>query len=240
MAIRTAIILAGGFGTRLQSVVRDVPKPMAIVAGRPFLEYLLDYLKYFGVDDVVLSVGYLAEAVKTHFGEKYRGMKISYAVESEPLGTGGAIKFAFEYTRAENAFVLNGDSFFDVDLTMVETHFNRSQASGAIVLRNMEFPDRFGTVEVDGTSGLIRSFREKQPGLQLGLINTGIYILNRQLFSTFNLNERFSIEEDLFKSQIGKLKIVGFVAEGYFIDIGIPDQFAIAQKDFVGFKYTLH
>lgn len=236
MKLKTAIILAGGFGTRLQEVVSDVPKPMAPVAGRPFLEYLLDYLRHFDFEEVMLSVGYKADVITKHFGTAYKGMKLVYAVEHTPLGTGGAILYSFSKTQNTQALILNGDSFLDVDLSEVYTHLAQSQAEGAIVLREMPRPDRFGTVECD-SNGMIQSFREKQQGLALGLINAGIYILDRSTFSRFGLEGKFSVEEDLFKPHVHRMHLLGFVSHGYFIDIGIPEEYERAQQDFLHFRY---
>jgi D-glycero-alpha-D-manno-heptose 1-phosphate guanylyltransferase len=235
--IKTAIVLAGGFGTRLQSVVSDVPKPMAQVAGRPFLEYILDYLIHFGFTEVVLSTGHLSEVVSDYFGEQYRSMTVKYAAETDPLGTGGAILNSFRFTDAQNALVLNGDSFLDAPLDEVLNNDRLMDCDGLIVLRQMPNPDRFGTVRL-GTTGLVEEFEEKKPGLDSGLINAGIYILNRSVLEHFGLTGRFSIEEDFFKPHISEVKIAGFVTDGYFIDIGIPEEYDRAQSDFKTFRYS--
>lgn len=237
MKLKTAIILAGGFGTRLQAVVSEVPKPMAPVAGRPFLEYILDYLHHFEFEEVVLSVGYKAETITGHFGAAYKGMKLVYAVEESPLGTGGAILYSFSLTQNTQALILNGDSFLDVDLSEVYAGLEQSGAEGAIVLREMAHPDRFGTVECDGRN-IIRSFREKQKGLVSGLINGGIYILDRNAFARFGLTGKFSVEEDFFKPHVHEMRLLGFVSGGYFIDIGIPEEYHRAQADFRQFRYS--
>lgn len=235
--IKTAIVLAGGFGTRLRGVVSDVPKPMAPVAGAPFLEYILRYLKHYGISEVVLSVGYLAEKVMDHFGDRFEGLTIHYAHEKEPLGTGGAIRFAFTFTQAQKAIVLNGDSFFDVDLQSAMNFHERQKADGTIVLRDMPHPDRFGTVTID-KEARITAFNEKLKGLDRGLINTGVYLLDRQVLESAALPDRFSIEEDFFKPLISAHNFRGMVGEGYFIDIGIPEEFDRAQEDFRNFRYS--
>ncbi len=232
MAITTAIVLAGGFGTRLQSVVSDVPKPMAPVAGKPFLDYLLRYLKSYDIKEVVLSVGHLAERVSEYFGEEFEGMSIAYAHELEPLGTGGAIRFAFSKTKAEEAIVLNGDTFFDIDLQQVFTRHQQHSAPGLMVLRAMPKPDRFGTVITD-SDGYVSSFREKQEGLESGMINAGVYVLHRQMLNRSELSEKFSIEQDYFQRFVREGILAGLEAEGYFIDIGIPEEYDRAQRDFL-------
>ncbi|GAB5540107.1 MAG: nucleotidyltransferase family protein [Salibacteraceae bacterium] len=228
--------MAGGFGTRLQSVVDDVPKPMALVAGRPFLEYLLDYLVHYGFSEVVLSTGYLAQHVSDHFGQRYRSLSIKYAVETDPLGTGGAIVNSFEQTNSDEALVLNGDSFLDVDLHDAVGDYKRD-IDGLMILRKMENPDRFGTVKLDDAGRLIQ-FDEKRVGLSVGLINAGMYLLKRSVFENYGLHGKFSVEEDFFKPHIQTLNILGYVSSGYFIDIGIPEEYEKAQTDFKDFKYS--
>ncbi|HAW20503.1 MAG TPA: D-glycero-D-manno-heptose 1-phosphate guanosyltransferase [Flavobacteriales bacterium] len=234
--VKTAIVLAGGFGTRLQSVVSDVPKPMAIVAGRPFLEYILDYLSAYGIAEVVLATGHLAESVSRHFGNSYSSMSIKYAVEESPLGTGGAIMNGFEKCDAKEALILNGDSFLDVDLTHLLNAAN-VHADGMMVLREMKNPDRFGTVDTD-VSGRVLDFQEKRAGLDVGVINAGIYLLKKEVISTCVQKTQFSIEEDFFKPFVSSLDIGTQLSDGYFIDIGIPEEFERAQQDFQSFKYA--
>ncbi|MEZ4721656.1 MAG: nucleotidyltransferase family protein [Flavobacteriales bacterium] len=234
MANRSAIILAGGFGTRLQSVVADVPKPMAEIAGRPFLEYLLNYLIYFGVDEIVMSTGHLAHVVSEHFGSNYRTARIKYAVEESPLGTGGAIKYAMSQCSASQVLVINGDTFFDVNLNEVfDSHLG---AEITMVLRPIENPDRFGTVELDSKNRVV-AFHEKRAGLELGMINAGTYLMNISVFDSFDLPQRFSIETEFFAKHCADLKINGFVRDGYFIDIGIPEEYKRANEEFRSFRY---
>lgn len=235
--IKTAIVLAGGFGTRLQTVVSEVPKPMAPVAGRPFLEYLLDYLIHFGFEEVVLSTGHLSEVVSDYFGDTYKSLQVKYAVETSPLGTGGAILNSFRFTEAKRALVLNGDSFLNAQLDEVLHHVNLVDCDGLMVLRQMPKPDRFGTVSID-ENGLVQQFEEKKVGLESGLINAGIYILDREVLSKFGLTGTFSIEDEFFKPFIDQVKIAGFIADGYFIDIGIPEEYDRAQSDFKTFQYS--
>ena len=175
-----AIILAGGFGTRLQHVVSDVPKPMAPVAGRPFLEYLLDRLASCHFDHVVLSTGYMHDKIEQHFGQAYRGIALSYAHESSPLGTGGGIRNALEQCHEETVTVLNGDTLFEVDFSSLAA-FHRSHGGDlTIVLRQVGDTSRYGSVSVDA-AGRIVSFAEKGEAKGAGLINGGIYALNKRL-----------------------------------------------------------
>jgi D-glycero-alpha-D-manno-heptose 1-phosphate guanylyltransferase len=145
MIPKEAIILAGGAGTRLKSVVKDIPKPMALVAEKPFLEYLLSYLENYGIEHVILSVGYNWKVISDHFKSQYGSMKISYAVEDKPLGTGGGIRLALEKVKGDNTFILNGDTFFKVNLhDLSEFHFAHGADMSITVKRKKDF-FRYGT-----------------------------------------------------------------------------------------------
>ena len=159
--IREAIVLAGGFGTRLQTVVKEVPKPMAPVAGKPFLQYILDYLIAHKVTHVVLAVGYLRETIIDYFGDNYQSLSITYAVEENPLGTGGGILNACKQIKGDNVFVINGDTFFDVDLVELSAFHETNNALLTVALKNMKKFDRYGTVETDN-DGRIVGFLEKK------------------------------------------------------------------------------
>jgi len=225
-----AIILSGGKGTRLQSVVADVPKPMAQVADRPFLEFLLDELVKADYKRVVLSVGYKWEVIQDHFGTEYRGLEIDYAVENEPLGTGGAIMLALEKTVSDHVLVLNGDTYFEVDLNaFLEAHL-ASNSPLSIGLKRMANPDRYGTVEVEGER--ILRFNEKVAGLDSGLINAGVYALDKQAFSALDLPLKFSFEEEILEKLVGTWNIFGSEAQEFFIDIGIPEDYRKADAYF--------
>lgn len=229
--IREAIVLAGGFGTRLQTVVKEVPKPMAPVAGKPFLQYILDYLIAHKVTHVVLAVGYLRETIIDYFGDNYQSLSITYAVEENPLGTGGGILNACNQIKGDNVFVINGDTFFDVDLVELSAFHETNNALLTVALKKMEKFDRYGTVETDN-EGRIIGFLEKKY-LDEGLINGGIYCLNKHIFHP-ELPAAFSFEKEILEKEIVNRKIYGLRSEGYFIDIGIPEDYARAQDDFKG------
>ncbi|HRF78156.1 MAG TPA: nucleotidyltransferase family protein [Chitinophagales bacterium] len=229
--IREAIVLAGGFGTRLQTVVKEVPKPMAPVAGKPFLQYILDYLIAHKVAHVVLAVGYLRETIIDYFGDNYQSLSITYAVEENPLGTGGGILNACNQIKGDNVFVINGDTFFDVDLVELSAFHESNNALLTVALKKMEKFDRYGTVETDN-EGRIIGFLEKKY-LDEGLINGGIYCLNKHIFHP-ELPAAFSFEKEILEKEIVNRKIYGLRSEGYFIDIGIPEDYARAQDDFKG------
>lgn len=218
------IILAGGFGTRLSTVVKDVPKPMATINGKPFLHYIFQALQQQEIKKIVLSVGYKHEIIKDFFQENYLGIDVEYAVENEPLGTGGAIKHAFNFVE-KDAFVLNGDTFFDVDLSKLK----KKDSDISIALKPMENFDRYGTVELNAEHKII-AFHEKKKCEQ-GLINGGVYYFKKILFDKIKTAHKFSFENDVLEKHVHDLQFNGIVSDSYFIDIGIPEDYAKAQID---------
>lgn len=224
------IILAGGFGTRLRSVVNDVPKPMADVNGKPFLEYLISHYKKQNIHKIILCVGYKKESIINYFYNNYKGIPIFYSKENTPLGTGGAIKQAIEYcNEINNTIIINGDTFLDINLeNLRKVHYNNKNDI-TLALLKMENFDRYGSVKLKGNN--IISFDEKQY-CPLGFINGGVYMINNTIFDNFDLPNTFSFEEFLEKN-IQKLKIGGNILEdSYFIDIGIPEDYQKAKIDF--------
>jgi D-glycero-alpha-D-manno-heptose 1-phosphate guanylyltransferase len=235
--ITTAIILAGGFGTRLQSVVNDLPKPMAPINGQPFLSYQLNYLKHFGIKKVILSLGYLPEKIKDFYGTNFNGLEVDHVIEKEPLGTGGGIRLAIEKCNEENVFVLNGDSFFEVDLKEFYNLHSENNSEISLALRKVSNAERYGTIEKDNKNR-ITSFKEKSGSAKEGIINGGVYILDKNMYlSSTPSDKNFSIEKDFFEKQLKTIQIKGFEFNGYFIDIGIPEDYAKAQHDFKGSEY---
>jgi len=177
--IKEAIILAGGMGTRLQSVITEIPKPMAPVGERPFLSIILDSLSDQGIEHIILSVGYKHEVIYTYFGNSYKDIKIDYAIENEALGTGGAVSLAMNYLNDEAFIMMNGDTLFDVDLNLL----------------------------------------------------SGVYISSRQFISTLELPKKYSWEKNILEKQTKSSKMYGFISNSYFIDIGIPSDYAKAQSE---------
>ena len=225
---KEVIILAGGLGTRLRDVVKDVPKCMAPVAGKPFLWYLLKYLAYFDVERVVLSVGYLRDVIIDWVDENGGEFPFcfDYAIETAPLGTGGGIKLALSKCHKNDIIVLNGDTFFNVNLDELYGQHRLYPSSITLALKPMEHFDRYGNVLVNNS--LIIAFEEKKH-CERGLINGGIYVINR-LDNMFNgLPERFSFETDVLQPQCVKGNLYGIVQNGYFIDIGIPEDYERAN-----------
>jgi D-glycero-alpha-D-manno-heptose 1-phosphate guanylyltransferase len=223
-----AIILAGGFGTRLASVVSDRPKPMADIAGKPFLERLLNRLIAQGVTRAVLAVGYKREVIQAHFGNEYRGLPIAYSEEIEPLGTGGAMRKAFDEQKLDFALVLNGDTFCTVELpVLVKTH-RHSGAAATLVLLDVDDAGRYGAVEL-GSDGRISAFREKNPQPAPGLINAGVYALERRVFDLAPADTKFSFETEVLQKSAATARFAGHVTKATFIDIGVPDDYHRAQ-----------
>ncbi len=219
-----AIILAGGFGTRLQSVVSDVPKPMAPINGKPFLEYMLDELNIYGFTKAVLAVGYKKECIMDYFQNKYKNIDIVYSIEDEPLGTGGCVKQAMKFIDDDFVFVLNGDTMFKIDFNKM-SQINKL----SIACKRMFNFDRYGKVNIE--NGIIQSFSEKMH-VDDGYINGGIYYLPKNIFDKFDLEKKFSMEKDFFEKYMSNLNINAFLSEDYFIDIGIPEDYEKAQTDF--------
>ena len=227
---KEVIVLAGGFGTRLQGVVKDVPKPMAPVNGRPFLTYILDYLIEYHYTKVILSVGYLHEKIEEYFGNQYKSLEIDYAVETEPLGTGGGIAYAMSKCQTNNVLVINGDTMFKVNLTEFEQFFAEKRCQLSIVLREVEDVSRYGSVTI-GNNNMIILFSEKGISAGHGFINGGVYMINRALFDKYPQPKKFSFEKDLMEKYYTREMFFAMPSDGYFIDIGIPEDYARAQNE---------
>ena len=225
--IQKAYILAGGKGTRLSEVVQDVPKPMAAINGFPFLHYILIQLKKQGIQEVVLLVGYLHQKIEDYFGSEYRGIKISYQIEERPRGTGGLIYELAKFS-SEDILLINGDTFFDVNLSEFYASFFANDAQVSITLKEIYNKDRYGVVVCDNNR--IFDFLEKKM-VQKGWINGGVYLLRKGVFDSLDLPYSFSLEIDFFEQQKESIKMAPYFSEGYFIDIGIPEDYFLAQKE---------
>jgi len=220
-----AVVLAGGFGTRLQSVVSDVPKPMAPVNEKPFLEYILKYLKKNSITRVILSVGYKWEVIQNHFGNDFEGIELIYSVEDEPLGTGGAIKKALQFVQNKQVYIINGDTLFNISLNALKLQ-NNSKLQ--LSLKNLKDFDRYGCVESDN-NGYVTTFCEKSYKKE-GNINGGIYLMASDIFDSFQLNDKFSFEEFMEKN-FKNINSTVRIFDDYFIDIGIPKDYEKVQKE---------
>ncbi|MBK8521012.1 MAG: nucleotidyltransferase family protein [Chitinophagaceae bacterium] len=227
--IKEAIILAGGLGTRLRSVVSDVPKCMAPVAGKPFLYFVINHLLNQGVDSFIFSVGYKSEMIIDYLNEQYPGLNKQFSTEAEPLGTGGAVKLACSLATEKNILILNGDTLFKIDVERVSDFHTSCDADCTLSLKPMNDFDRYGVVELNDDEG-IASFQEKQQ-FKSGLINGGVYALNVARFLQEDLPQKFSFEKDYLEVYFDKRKMFGIIQDEYFIDIGIPEDFERAQVE---------
>ena len=223
------IILAGGLGTRLRSVISDIPKPMAPVAGNPFLHYILESLVVDEIGKIVLSVGYKYEVIEEYIGTEYKGLSVEYAVEKEPLGTGGGIQLALEKCEAEQVLILNGDTFFGLNVkTLLNSHLAKKNDL-TIGIKHIVKPYRYGTVICSEFHNRILSFKEKDESIPEAYINAGVYMLNRSIMEEFPKTEKWSFEKDFLEVKLEELTIASFPSAARFIDIGIPEDFEKAQ-----------
>ena len=237
------VILCGGLGTRLRGVVSDLPKCLAPVGDQPFLGWLLGWLGRYPVSHVVFSVGYLKEQVKSFVEGRTWPFSYDFAEEDSPLGTGGAVRYALRFCREERVFVVNGDTFYPVDLSAMP-----SNAPVTLALKPLRDFDRYGAVSVqagDGRSepamtngatviaGLtghlaITAFHEKRPCRE-GLINGGVYAIDRKRLDMSALPEKFSFEKEVLEPAAAAGKLAGWVSDAWFIDIGVPQDYTLAQ-----------
>lgn len=221
------IVLAGGFGTRLRDAVPDLPKPMAPVNGRPFLEILLDNLASKGFGRVILSLGYMADKITAHFGMEFSGMELLYVVEEQPLGTGGAVRLAMSECREDHLFVFNGDTFLDLEVDAVERQWQNAR-NPVIVGREVNDTTRYGALLTE--YGRVTGFSEKGAS-GAGLINAGCYVLKQGQLDGFSINTSFSLETDYLAKAVQDSPFDLFTTAGQFIDIGVPEDYARAQHE---------
>ena len=226
--------MAGGLGTRLRSVINEVPKCMALVAGKPFLWYLLNYLTKYEVDRVILSVGYLREVIFKWIDEVKNKFpfEFDYSIEEVPLGTGGGIKLGLSKAFTNDVIVLNGDTFFDVDLNKLMEFHSLHPSVITLSLKPMLEFDRYGRVIIDEVDQRIIKFEEKMY-CKNGLINGGIYVINKSKLIFKSLPEKFSFETTVLESQCKIGNLFGVVQDEYFIDIGIPEDYCEANMHFL-------
>ena len=228
--IKTAIILAGGLGTRLRSAVADLPKCMAPVNGIPFLSFIITYLKNEGIENFIFSLGYKSEAVISYVNIEYPDLQKKYVIEDKQLGTGGAIKEACKWVTEKNAIVVNGDTLFNIDLNNLSVFHNEQNADCTIALKQMENFDRYGVVETNDHHQ-IKAFKEKQ-FCAGGCINGGVYALAIATVTTEAFPEVFSFEKEYLEKNTGIKSLYGIENNGYFIDIGIPEDYQRFQDDY--------
>ncbi len=221
-----AVILAGGKGTRLRSVVGDRPKVLAEVAGRPFICYQLGYLIRSGIRRVVLCTGYMGRQVRDTVGETYGGIELAYSQEDEPLDTAGALRLALPSIASDPALVMNGDSLFKADLGEFYRLHAASGAECSLLLVEMEDCRRYGRVRTDSRSRVIR-FEEKSDEPGPGCVSAGVYLLSKRMIEQIPTGRPVSIEREVFPAWVGR-GLYAFCGKGAFIDIGTPESYALA------------
>ncbi len=229
-----ALILAGGRGTRMRPLTDKIPKVLLPVGGRPFLFYLINFLKTQGVKEFILAVGYKAQKIKDYFGngEKF-GVKIVYSEEKKPLGTGGALKNAEKFIKHRDIFVLNGDIFIDVNIKKMTEFHKRMKLPITIGVCWVNDISRYGRVAIN-KKNVIMKFEEKEYIKEEGFINGGIYLINKKIIKDLPSNRNISLEKELFPQLIGQM--AAFKIKGYFIDIGIPQDYQKFQEDVKNIK----
>jgi D-glycero-alpha-D-manno-heptose 1-phosphate guanylyltransferase len=224
-----AIVLAGGLGTRLRAVVPDLPKPMAPVAGQPFLARVLDRLADAGCERAVLAVGYRHEVIRERLGAAYRGMVLQYSVETTPLGTGGAIRLAAEQISRFPVWVLNGDTYLELDYQAMLAAHRQAGAALSVAVCRVGDVSRYGALELDAER--VCGFQEKGRAGP-GYINAGVYLLAEEIVARIPAGETFSFEQQLLVPEVQELRPHAFRTAGLFIDIGVPEDYARAQRLF--------
>ncbi len=224
------IILAGGLGTRLRKTVGDLPKPLAPIGDKPFLEYLIKFISSQGFTDIIISSGHGAASIRKFLGDGSKhGLKIEYTVEQELLGTGGAIKLAEPLIGSSDFIVMNGDTFFEVRLREMLGFHESKRSVATIALIHKHDTGRYGRVLLDGDNKIL-SFTEKNDDGKAGYINGGMYVFKKEFFDYIPSNRACSLEREILPLLIGK-GLYGFPVEGYFIDIGIPEDYERAKKE---------
>ncbi len=227
----TAVILAGGMGTRLRAAVADRPKVLAPVAGRPFITYLLDKIATTLIEHVVLCTGYRADMVEEALGAHYGKLALSYSREAQPLGTGGALRLALPQITTPLAMVFNGDSYCDATLMDYYEWFIQRATPAALLLTEVDDVSRFGCVAVDAES-YVTAFREKGSNSGRGSINAGIYLVTTDLLQEIPTDRAVSLEYDMFPRWALERKLMAYAQGGRFLDIGTPETFAAAEAFF--------
>ncbi len=222
------IILAGGLGTRLRSVVSDRPKPLATVGGRPFLEILFDQIEASGGREVVLATGYMGDAIESRFGRVRGSLRLEYARENQPLGTGGAARLAIERIDNDRMIMLNGDSFIDINLCDFSAKSKVQGYELMISVTDVNDSSGMGTIEID-LEGRIISFREKEGVRRPGRVNAGAYVVSRSLIETIPRERFVSLERECFPEWISRGAGV-YRTNSPLVDVGVPESFAAANE----------
>jgi D-glycero-alpha-D-manno-heptose 1-phosphate guanylyltransferase len=225
--VNTAIILAGGLGTRLRSSVSDLPKCMAPVAGRPFISFVIDHLQTQGISQFIFALGYKSEAFTDFLNATLPPGSFKLSVEPQPLGTGGAIRLACTHASEKTVLVANGDTLFKIQVDKLAAFHHMCGAHCTLALKPMQQFNRYGVVELNKDYS-IRHFKEKQ-FYENGYINGGMYVLHAEKFLQEDLPEIFSFEKDYLEKYYTQRRMFGVVEDEYFIDIGIPEDYERAK-----------
>ena len=226
---REALILAGGFGSRLRPTVDNRPKPLAEVCGRPFLERLLQQLLRFDYQRAIMCVGYCGEQIRTQLGESYGALALDYSFETHPLGTGGALRKATSMVRGRYVLAMNGDSFCDMDLKeLAEAHLKHG---GEVTIAAVYLKARSQTVELDPDHRVVE-FNSHPPPQTPGLISAGVYMFSREALDAIPEGRAVSLENEVFPQLAARKSLFGWPVEAAFIDIGTPESYQLAQKFF--------
>ncbi len=224
-------ILCGGLGKRLKDISGNTPKPMVYIGGRPFLDIVIGYLREFGFKRIILGIGYQAQIIKKYYDEhKISGVEIVFSQENRSLGTGGAVKKAKRLIKSELFFVLNGDSFSEFNAEKFIEFYKQKKATALILLRKSKDNKDYGLITIDRRSEII-FFNEKGSFMRNSLINGGVYLFSKSVFSMMPKKEKFSLEYDLFPQMVGR-GLYGCKEPGFFIDIGTPERYFAAKKYF--------
>ena len=224
-----AIVLCGGAGLRLRSVTGNAPKSLANIGGRPFLEILLSQLRRHGFQRAILAVGFQNDLIRSHFGDRTRGLKLEYSVESEPLGTGGALRKAADHLESNDALIMNGDSYTDADLSRFAVDYDQAKVDVSMLVVPADGRVDCGLVSVDA-AGRVLGFSEKQAAAGKQFVNAGIYMATKHILSAISPGVQVSLERELFPQWLAEGKhLRAFVHPGECIDIGTPERYQSAQ-----------
>ena len=227
--IKEAIILAGGQGTRLRSVLPDLPKCMANIGTKPFLYYIIHYLLKNNIQHIVFSLGYKSEIITEYLSVHFPNLHYTICIETEPLGTGGAIILATNSCQENDFLIINGDTFFNINIPEFADFYFKNKAKCMIALKSMQDISRYGVVEINDKN-LIINFKEKK-GYKQGLINGGIYLINKMYLTSKKLPQVFSFEKEILEKDFIHNQIYAYTDTNYFIDIGIPEDYFKADKE---------
>lgn len=223
-----ALILCGGKGKRLRPLIKKCPKPMANIAGRPFLDIIIGYLRKYGISRIILGVGYKSKVIKDHYSKKDAGKGIRFSEEKIPLGTGGGIKKARHLIKSSPFLVLNGDSFCKVSLDGFMRFHKEKKAIASVVVAKARAQKDCGVITIDRTLR-ITAFNEKATAGRSGFVNAGIYIFDKKIFGLMPDKKSFSLEKELMPNILGR-KVYGYATNAKFIDIGTPERYKLAKK----------